>query len=274
MIASRVPLACLGGLLLACLCGCDEGSGGAPTATAQSTEAQPTRRGKAEASVLDTPSPTKSGAAEARAAGSASGLVALDLGLTPDAVTRATPGNPRGVKPPHLREEVKREPFMVPKGVANVALYQPVTCSEKRLFAGDLDQLTDDIKQSGKFDFVELDTGLHWVQIDLGQVRAIHAVAIWHYYKNPTIYQDVIVQVADDQAFRQNVRTLFNNDHDNSAKMGKGKDTAFYTRWWGELVDARGQDGAPTRARHVRVYTAAGMEGEPVRFVEIDVYGM
>ncbi len=269
------------GLLMACLAGCDHGSRGTPAATAPSTEAQPTR-GETD---MSTPSPARGEpaptedersdqrSAEATAAGETAGLVALDLGLTVDAVTRATPGNPRGVKPPHLREEVKRESFLVPEGVENVALYQPATCSEEELAAGDPDQLTDDIKQSGPFDFVELGTGLHWVQIDLGQVRAIHAVAIWHYYKNPTIYQDVIVQVSDDPMFEENVRTLFNNDHDNSAKMGRGKDTAFYTRWWAELVDARGPDGAPTRARYVRVYTAGGMEGEPVRFVEIGVYG-
>ena len=39
-------------------------------------------------------------------------MVALDLGLTVDAVTRATPGNPEGIKPPHLREEVKRKDFI------------------------------------------------------------------------------------------------------------------------------------------------------------------
>jgi hypothetical protein len=280
-LGGRALWACVAALLIACLAGCDPGSGGTPAGTAESTETQPTR-GETDVS---TPSPaegevattrderSEQESARATAAGETAGLVALDLGLTVDAVTRATPGNPRGVKPPHLREEVKREPFLVPEGVENVALYQPATCSEEELAAGDLDQLTDDIKQSGPFDFVELGTGLHWVQIDLGQVRAIHAVAIWHYYKNPTIYNDVIVQVADDPAFQENVRTLFNNDHDNSAKLGRGKDTAFYTRWWAELVDARGPDGTPTRARYVRVYTAGGMEGEPVRFVEIGVYG-
>ena len=82
-----------------------------------------------------------------------------------------------------------------------------------------------------------------------------------------------IVQIADDRAFTKNVRTLLNNDHDDSAGMGKGKDTAFTSRWWGELIDARGADGKGTRARYVRVHTSEGMEGEWVRFVEVDVYG-
>jgi len=200
-------------------------------------------------------------------------LVELDIGVGPDAVTRATPGNPRGIKPPHLRPQKRRKPFKVQPGMTNLALYKPVTACTDEPLAGDVDQITDGLKKSGPFDYVELPPGLGWVQIDLGQVRTIHAVAIWHFYKNATIYNDVIVRVADDAAFSRNVRTLFNNDHDGSAKMGKGDDTAFYTRWWGEIVDARGADGGGTKARYVRVYTADGMEDELPRFVEIAIYG-
>ena len=200
-------------------------------------------------------------------------LVELDIGVGPDAVTRATPGNPKGIKPPHLRPQKRREPFKVRPGMTNLALYKPVTACTDEPLAGDVDQITDGLKKSGPFDYVELEPGLGWVQIDLEQARTIHAVVIWHFYKNATIYNDVIVRLADDAAFTRNVRTLFNNDHDGSAKMGKGGDSAFYTRWWGEIVDARGAGGAGTRARYVRVYTAAGMEDELPRFVEIAVYG-
>lgn len=201
------------------------------------------------------------------------GFVELDLGLTPDAVTKATPGNPKGLKPPHLRPEIKREPFTVPPNLENLALYKPVASSSKEPVIGDLDQVNDGLKKSGDFDFVELPPGHQWVQIDLEGIHTIHAVVIWHFYKNATIYNDVVVQVADDVAFTQNVRTLFNNDHDNSARMGQGTDPAFYTRWWGEIVDARGPDQAGTRTRYVRVYTADGMEKETIKFVEIEVYG-
>ena len=211
------------------------------------------------------------GSASAPAAGMA--LVELDFGLGVDAVTRATPGNPLGLKPPHLRREVKRPPFMVRAGMTNVALYKPVAAADPEPVTGDLDQLTDGLKKSGPFDFVEFGPGRQWVQVDLGRTRTIHAIGVWHFYKNATIYNDVIVRVADDGGFTQNVRTLFNNDHDNSSGLGPGGDTAFYTRWWGEIVDARGRDYAGTPARYVRVYTADGMEGEPVRFVEIAVYG-
>ena len=210
----------------------------------------------------------------ARAPVNTAGLIDLDVGLGPDAVTQATPGNPRGIKPPHLRATGKqRPPFRVRPGLTNLALYKPVSASEAEPVTGDVDQITDGLKKSGNFDFVEFGPALGWVQIDLERVRTVHAVVVWHYYKNATIYNDVIVRLADDAEFTRNVRTLFNNDHDNSAAMGKGADTAFYTRWWGEIVDARGPSNGGTEARYVRVYTAAGMEGEPPRFVEIAVYG-
>jgi len=205
--------------------------------------------------------------------GAAPPLVELDLGLGPDAVTRATPGYPRGLKPPHLREEVKRPPLMVPPGMENLALYRPISASDEEPITGDLYQINDDIKKSDPFDYVELGPGLQWVQVDLEARYEIFAVAVWHFYKNPVIYNDVILQASNDEAFQDEVKTLFNNDHDFSSGVDRGHDTAYYTRWWGELVDTRDEDGVPLRARFVRIYTGDGMEGERPRFVELAVYG-
>lgn len=201
-------------------------------------------------------------------------MAELDLGLGVDAVTRATPGYPKtGAKPPHLRKEIRRPPFMTVAGLSNLALGRPVTGSmTEEPIIGELEQVTDGVKKSGDFDYVELDFGPQWVQIDLGGKRLIHAVVIWHYYKNPVIYNDVIVQLADDAA-ASNARTLFNNDHDDSSGLGKGADTAYHARWWGEIVDARGSDKSGTPARFVRVYTNGGAADEETRFVEIAVYG-
>ena len=111
------------------------------------------------------------------------------------------------------------------------------------------------------------------MQIDLGQMCTVFAVGVWHYYKNPVIYNDVIVQVTDNSEFTKNVKTLFNNDYDNSAGQGTGQDTSYYARWWGEIVDARGPDNNGTKTRYVRVYTNGGAAEEETRFVEIAVYG-
>jgi len=202
-------------------------------------------------------------------------LEVLDLKLGPDAVTRATPGYPKNlVPPPHLREDVKRPPFMVPPATVNLALGKPVTCSmEEDPYEGTLPMLTDDNKKCGQFDFVELDFGPQWVQVDLGQIETLYAVVVWHFYKNKVIYNDVIVQVADDEEFTVNKRTVFNNDHDDSTGEGKGEDTAYGAAWWGELVDLRGGNNDGSLARYIRVWTDGGCADEATRFVEIAAYG-
>lgn len=202
-------------------------------------------------------------------------LEVLDLGLGPDAITKATPGYPKNLDlPPNLRQDVKRPPFMVPPGTVNLALKKPVTSSmEEEPYLGTLSMVTDGNKKSGEFDFVELDFDPQWVQIDLGEIKTIYAVAVWHFYKNKVIYNDVIVQIADDKDFTVNKRTIFNNDYDDSTGEGKGEDTPYGVAWWGELVDTRGENNAGTQCRYVRVWTNGGCAEEPTRFVEIAVYG-
>jgi len=204
-------------------------------------------------------------------------LMALDLKLGPDEVTRATPGRPKTTVeyPPNLNtNEVRRADFMVPPGTINLAAGKPaVASSGEEPIMGEISQLTDGGKTSEEWDMVELGPDDLWVQIDLEKVCTIYGIAVWHFYKNPAVYNDVIVQVADDAEFTQNVRTLFNNDHDNSSGQGKGEDMAFFTRWWAELVDARGDNMKGMKARFVRVWSKDGCQGEPVRFVEIGIYG-
>jgi len=200
--------------------------------------------------------------------GCGTGTTWLDIGL--DAVTQATPRyKPDAVRPPHLRKPKRRYPPRVVRGLKNMALYKPVTSSTKPTI-GELEQVTDGIKTSGRFDIVE---GPKWVQVDLKAPVSIHAIAVWHFYKNPIIYDDVIVEIADDAEFSRNVRVLFNNDHDNSSGRGKGKDTAYISRWWGEVVDARDPDRAGIIARFVRLYTRKSADGARPRYVEVAVYG-
>lgn len=202
-------------------------------------------------------------------------LKALDFKLGPDAVTRATPGYPKNLaKPPHLRQEVRRPDFLVPPEVELVSVGKAVTSSLEDIpIIGELAQLTDGIKKSGEFDYIELDPGPQWVQVDLGEEFRVFGVVVWHFYKNPVVYNDVIVLLSREPECGDDALMLFNNDHDNSTGLGVGKDTAFYARWWGELVDARGDEHEGTPARYVRVYTNGGCGGEDTRFVEIAVYG-
>lgn len=203
-----------------------------------------------------------------------SSVALVELDLEVDAITTPTP--PRGslddISPPHLRKYVKdkkHEPFMVIEGLENLALYKPVTVSEEAVI-GEVEQITDGIKTSDGFDFVE---GPEWVQVDLEESASIHAVVVWHFHKSVVIYNDIIVHISDDADFSQNIRTLFNNDHDNSAGMGKGSDTAYISTGWGEIVDARDEDLTPAKARYIRVYTGKSTDGLSPRYVEVAVYG-
>ena len=81
-------------------------------------------------------------------------------------------------------------------------------------------------------------------------------------------YLDVIVQVADDEDFTQNVRTLFNNDNDNTAGLGKGKDMNYVETSEGKLVDAKG-----VKARFVRLYSAGNNANDLNHYVEVEVFG-
>lgn len=162
-----------------------------------------------------------------------------------------------------------RPAFMVPKGVVNVGLKKKVTSSDKSPIAGSLDLVTDGDKESSDTSFVELHRKTQWVQIDLEAACEIYAVLIWHAHNTPQIYHDIIVQVADDADFTKNVRTVFNNDRDNSSGLGIGKDKEYFENYEGRLVDAKGE-----KAQFVRLYSKGSTFSALNRYTEVEVYGL
>ena len=132
-----------------------------------------------------------------------------------------------------------RDPFLAPKGTRNVALKRPVTASDMEPVFGTLDLVTNGVKEAVEDAYVELGPGVQWVQIDLGAKYNIYAIVLWHEHKDPRVYHDVIIQVSDDKDFIENVRTIFNNDHDNSAGMGIGEDWGYFDTTEGLLVPAK-----------------------------------
>ena len=86
---------------------------------------------------------------------------------------------------------------------------------------------TDRDEKGAEGSFVELGPGVQYVTIDLGATHEVFAVLFWHFHKTPRVYFDVVVQLADDADFKRNVRTLFNNDHDNTSGLGAGQDMNF-----------------------------------------------
>ena len=157
----------------------------------------------------------------------------------------------------------------VPKGTVNLALHKKVT-SSKAPFEGTLDQVTDGDKEAKDGTSVLLKPNVQWVQIDLGEADRLLYIVVWHYHVEPAVFHDVIVQVSNDPNFIDGVTTLFNNDQDNSAGLGIGKDREYFETNEGKLVDAK-----DNKARYVRLYSRGSTLRDPLnRYTEVEVYGL
>jgi len=157
----------------------------------------------------------------------------------------------------------------VPKGTINLALHKKVT-SSKAPFEGSLDVITDGIKDAKPGTAVELKPRLQWVQIDLGSSEKLSYVLCWHFHEQAVIFHDVIVQLSNDPNFVDGVTTIYNNDADNSAGLGIGKDREYFETSEGRLIDAK-----DTKARYVRLYSAGSTYADPLnRYTEVEVYGV
>lgn len=201
------------------------------------------------------------------ASGHQPGLIPIPL-ILPKPMFVGTPTNFEGVTDIEPPLGKARPPFYAPKGVTNVALGKPVTSSTPEPIIGKLSQITDGDKEASDASLVELDPFLQHVTIDLEQPHEIYAIVVWHYHKQPRVYFDVVVQVADDQDFISNVRTLFNNDRDNSSGLGVGKDMHYVETNEGKLIDAKG-----VVARYVRLYSKGNNANDQNHYLEVEVYG-
>jgi len=193
-------------------------------------------------------------------------LVPLEIEF-PRALFRGTPQNLQrknvedttGKKLPH---------FYVPEGTQNLALGKPVYSSDNEPVIGELELITDGDKEAMEGSYVELGPSRQHVTIDLEQKAAIYAIVVWHDHKEARIYHDVVVQVADDPDFIMNVRTLFNNDKDNSSGLGVGKDREYVDNNHGKLIDAKG-----VQARYIRFYSNGSTSDVFNQYTEVEVYG-
>ncbi len=181
------------------------------------------------------------------------------------------------------------EEFLVPQGTKLLSRGVKVTASDMEPLIGELEMITDGNEEAdggGYDDYVELMPGLQWVQLDLGKPYALHAILVWRDYSwtnypygeysgGQRVYQDVVVQVSNDPAFKKDVTTVFNNDHDNSSGLGKGKDDTYLETSEGRWINPKGVKG-----RYVRLYSSGYKAGykdehseELNRYIEVEVYG-
>lgn len=182
-------------------------------------------------------------------------------------------GTPKEIKSSNLEPDPGpgkyRAPIMVPAGFDKKITTEdtPVTTSEEAV-TGENEFVVDADKTPDATCMLQLPGGLQWVQLDLGAEKTVSAVCVWHDQGDDRVYKDVIVQLSNDAKFAHGVTTIFNNDHDNTAKLGKGSDKEYRER-----NDGRPIDGKMTKARYVRCYSA-GSTSEPVNnYVEIEVFG-
>ncbi len=77
-----------------------------------------------------------------------------------------------------------------------------------------------------------------------------------------------MVQVSDDAEFKSGVTTLYNNDYDDSSKLGKGSDKPYVESRFGLLVD-----GKKTKGRYVRLYSAGNTSNDMNHYIEVEVFG-
>ena len=159
-------------------------------------------------------------------------------------------------------------PIQVPAGVKNVALSKPVT-SSVRPYVGELSQVTDGKREPYDEDVIEFKKGTQWVQVDLGEPFAIHAIAMWHDHRLLQSFHDVILQLSDDPEFKTGVTTVFNNDTDNSSKFGVGTDREYFELEFGRVVPVKG-----VKARYVRGYTKGSSLSAINCWQEIEVYAL
>lgn len=157
---------------------------------------------------------------------------------------------------------------LAPRGVTNIALRKSVSSSVDKIYNGTLAQITDGKKEAYDENLVEMRKGLQWVQIDLGSPSTIYAIALWHEYFWPSLYRDVIIQLSNDADFQKDVRTVFNNDFDNSSGLGAGQDKEYFETHMGKLLEVKGEV-----ARYARFYSNGSDMSKYNCYVEIEIFG-
>jgi hypothetical protein len=179
-------------------------------------------------------------------------------------------GTPVPLNVPNLEPPMKgkRPDFMVPAGTVNLAKGKKVTASDNSPVVGTLDLVTDGDKAGDEGSWVELGPGKQWVQIELAKSANIFAVLVWHFHSQARVYRDVVVQVADDPAFKSGVTTIFNNDFKDELGLGAGKDLNYVETYQGKLIDAKGVKG-----RYIRLYSNGNTTNKLNDYIEVEVWG-
>ena len=180
-------------------------------------------------------------------------------------------GTPQNLNVKNLQKPLgkPRPAFLAPVGTKNVALGKTIYSSDDFPVIGEIEMITDGDKNAAEGSFIELGPFLQDVTIDLEENYKMFAIVFWHYHKQARVYFDVVVQTADNKDMTENIHTLFNNDMDNSAGFGVGKDMHYVETSEGKLLDAKGVTG-----RFVKLYSRGNTNNDLNHYIEVAVYGL
>ena len=242
-------------------------------AAPQTSTPQPADPAKSESPkpAATTPATAPAPAVQPVAAAPAGGpkMIALDFQLPKPMFV----GTPQETKVENLEKPLghARPPFMAPEGTVLLSRGKPVSASDEEPIIGEIEMITDGDKEAADGSYVELGPFVQHVTIDLEKQCELYAIVVWHYHKQPRVYFDVVVQVSNDKDFITDVKTVFNNDIDNSAGLGIGKDMHYTETNEGKLIDLLSQ-GSP-KARYVRLYSNGNTSNDLNHYIEVEVYG-
>ena len=133
----------------------------------------------------------------------------------------------------------------------------------------DMERINDGNRSTGSFsEDYPLGGGLQYVQVDLGDSYYLTDIRLWHYFGDGRKYQDVVVQVSNDPTFKTGVKTVFNNDADDSAGLGTGTAAEYAETSAGLDIPVTSVTG-----RYVRFYSNGSTANSNNHYVELEVYG-
>jgi fibronectin type 3 domain-containing protein len=157
---------------------------------------------------------------------------------------------------------------------ANAALHKPVSTNGQMqaLHEGNPTYvLTDGYfwrEGAGADYYTWLRSGLVWMQVDLGEQKAVKAIALQHTASATEKFRDVIVQLSNDPTFATGVTTVYNNDANGDAGQGVGTDPEYVEGRNGKYFILN----SPVAARYVRVWSRGSSASTTNKFTELQVY--
>lgn len=185
----------------------------------------------------------------------------LELEL-PQPTFDGTPENlPMKLKKP------QRKKIVISPDISIISLGCKVDSSDSEPIVGELSYVTDGDKEGMNGCYVELGPNKQWLQIDLGSVKEIVAIALWHNFKTGRVYYDVVIQLSNDKDFITS-ETIFNNDRDNSSGLGVGGDDYYLEDYKGKLLDIGGLS-----YRYIRCWSNGSTSSDLNHYTEVEVWG-